>query len=362
MPSQSVTIAGITVGNEKSTSIDIPLLNFGALGFGPVSRSVIESFAIAATQTGCLQNTGEDGLTLFHQRHGAKLIWQVGPGYWGCRRPDGKFSHDAFHDKAASPAVKAVELKLSQGARPGAGGLMPARKNTNTVASVLGVEPGIDIVSPARHSEFDDVAGMLRFIGELRRLGGGKPIGIKLCVGSSGTVAALIQGVERTGVLPDFITIDGGEGGSGASRTVLQEHAGLPIRLALPLVDSMLATAGMRSAITLFAAGALKDGYDVVKMLALGADACFMVRAPLVAIGCVQARTCHSGSCPAGIATHNWWRARAIVPGVQGPALTRFHQSVLEDVGVLLKAAGLSSTREITRDILQPPQGACANG
>jgi len=340
----------------------MPILNFGALGFGPVNRNVIESLSIAAATVGCLQNTGEDGLTPFHLRHDARLIWQVGPGYWGCRNADGTFSREKFQTRAANPAVVAIEIKLSQGARPGAGGLMPARKNSTAVAAVLGVEPRVDIVSPARHSAFHDVPSMLRFARELRELSGGKPTGLKLCIGSASAAAEIARAIELTEAAPDFIAIDGAEGGSGASRTVLQEHAGLPIRLALPTMNDYLAAAGVRDLVALFASGIVKDGYDIVEMLALGADACFMVRAPLVAMGCVQARTCHSGSCPAGLATHNWWRARAIVPSVQGPALARYYETVIEDVVALLTAAGLSSTRDITQDILQPPNAVRSDG
>jgi glutamate synthase domain-containing protein 2 len=354
LPAPEARVEPVEIGGSIGRrGLFVPVLNFGALGYGPVNERVIETFGIAAREVGCLQDTGEDGLTRFHLDGGASLLWQVSTGYWGCRDEVGRFSPDAFREAATHPAIAAIELKLSQGAKPGAGGLLPASKNTPKVADILGVMPNTDIVSPQRHTAFNELADMLRFLTRLSDLSDGRPVGIKLCIGSAVAAGELVAAMSATRIVPDFISIDGGEGGTGASASVLQDHAGLSVRAAVPLLGAALETAGLRERTRIFASGRVHDGFDVVELLALGADACFAVRAPLVAIGCVQARTCHSGHCPSGLATHNPWRMRGIVPSVQGPALARYHSTVMQDVQALLTASGLSSSSMLGPDMLE---------
>lgn len=340
---------GGTLGDHR---IRIPLLNFGALGFGPVNENVIRAFGNAAAEVGCVQNTGEDGLTSFHLESGAALLWQISTGYWGCRDNDGHFADSEFQRTVRSKNVVMLEVKLSQGAKPGVGGMMPAVKNSSRVARILGVQPHIDIVSPPQHSAFSNISELLLFLKKLGQLSGGMPVGIKLCVGSESSFRVLVDGMCREGIIPDFITIDGAEGGTGAGPTVLQDHAGLPAREAVQQVDLVLRQFSLRDRTRLFAAGAIKTGFDLFELLALGADGCFFTRAPMVAIGCVQARECHLGTCPAGITTQDWWRRNAINPDAQGKQLVRYYNTVKDDLQELMMAAGLDGPKDIKRESL----------
>ncbi|MEU0518438.1 FMN-binding glutamate synthase family protein [Streptosporangium sp. NPDC006007] len=331
---------------------EISVLNFGALGFGPVSANTIRAITVAAGEVGCHLNTGEDGLTTIHRAAPARLIWQVGTGYWGCRNADGEFCGEAFQSTAALESVDLIELKISQGAKPGAGGFLPAAKNTPRVARILGVTPGVDIVSPPAHSAFDSVESMLRHVAWMEELALGKPVGIKLCIGSARSVDELTRAMEETGVVPAFITVDGGEGGTGAASFELQTHAGLPVDFGLQLLDRRLRAMGARDRTRIFAAGRVKTGFDLFRLICRGADGCFFTRAPMIAMGCVQARRCHVGDCPSGIATQSRWRQAAVSPDVQGRQLARYYRTVIDGYIQLLRASGRRSGRELGGDCL----------
>ena len=340
--------------DSERFALDVPPINLGALGYGPVNEQVIETFGIAAGQFGCLRNTGEDGLTPFHLSGGPNLIWQIGSGYWSCRSVDGSFDETRFAGLAADPRVAAVELKLTQGAKPGIGGHLPASKNTPDVAEMMSVEPYTDVEYPSRHSEFNDISGCLDFVAVLRRASGGKPIGLKTAIGGRDRAAELAQEIKRTGIAPDYLVVDGGQGGTGAAPTVLQDHAALAGLEATSAMNDALLRVGLRRRIALFGTGAVANGFDLLEFMDAGADGCFMVRAPMIAIGCDQYRLCHLGNCPNGIATHSKWRKRGVVPSVQSRGLANFLSSVERDAQVLLQAAAIPSSAMVTRGEASP--------
>ncbi len=346
LPGEPAPLELVRIGDQA-----IPLLNFGALGFGPVSGNTILAVGSAARAVGCLQNTGEDGATVIHEDGGARLVWQIGTGYWGCREQDGRFSLAAFADTAAMPSIELIEVKLTQGAKPGAGGLLPAVKNTPHVARILKVAPHTDVVSPPAHSAWASPEAMLEWIARLADVSG-KPVGIKMCIGSDRTAAELIRAIGLTGVAPAFITIDGAEGGSGAAPDDLQLHAGAPVDHAVCVLGRQLTDAGYRDRIRLLAAGRVHTGYDLFRLLCRGADGCFFTRAPMVAMGCLQARRCHTGNCPSGIATQERWRRSAVTPSTQGEQLARYYRTVMESYRQLLRASGRSGRSELDVDCL----------
>ncbi|WP_328899945.1 FMN-binding glutamate synthase family protein [Streptomyces sp. NBC_00441] len=353
-PASSTSIDPLRCGPVHSPkSFLLPRINFGALGFGPVSGLVIESVGAAARVHDCLQNTGEDGLTSHHRASGARLVWQIGTGYAGCRDAFGRFDEHAFQQTLRDyPTIVAIEVKLSQGAKPGAGGFLPAAKVTPRVARTLGVEPGRAVVSPPEHSQFDDFPSLLAFLDRLRTLSQGLPVGIKLCLGSARSAGQLAQALRVHGTPPDFIVVDGAEGGTGAAPYVLQHHAGLPARYAVPALHQALKSNGLRDQVRIIATSGAWNGFHVLEMIALGADSCYIVRAAMVAIGCISARQCHTGKCPTGIATQNPWRRRAIVPQTQGEQLSRFYGSVVDDVHALMRAAGIVSLSDLNESHL----------
>lgn len=341
---ESAHITGISVGKENYAT-SVPVLNFGALGFGPVSAAAIKAVGLAAKQVDCLANTGEDGLTGLHLASEAGLVWQIGTGYWGCREKDGTFSRMSFSATVSRSEIRLIELKLSQGAKPGHGGFLPAEKNTPYVASILGVVPHTDIRSPSYHSAFQSLPDMLRFICELRDISG-KPVGVKLTLGSASSIASLASAIADCGG-PDFITVDGGDGGTGAASLPVQNHTGLTIWDAIPALDRALDANGSRPGIAILGSGGIKDGYDLFRLLCLGADGGFFTRAPMVAIGCVQARKCHTGSCPSGLATNAPWRRTAIHPETQGAQLARYYRAVIEECEALMNASGCVDQRQL---------------
>jgi glutamate synthase domain-containing protein 2 len=343
------------IGTGPGPRIAVPLLNFGALNFGPVSENTVRAIGIAAEEVGCLQNTGEDGLTTIHREGPARLILQLGTGYWACRNPDGSFSPEAFREVAEIDRIAMIELKLSQGAKPGLGAMLPARKNTPRVARLLGVEPGKNLISPDAHTAFATPAEMLKFVASLGSMSD-KPVGIKLCVGSPRAAEALVEAICATGLIPAFITVDSGQGGSGAAPQELLAFAGMPVDRGIAILHQALTDAGVRDRTRLFAAGKVANGYDVFRLLCRGADVCLFTRAPMIAIGCRQAMRCHVGNCPSGIATQNWWRHRAISPAIQGAQLASYYKTVKEGYLDLLHASGRRSATELDETALVAPE------
>jgi len=315
-------------------------LNISALAFGAVSEQVIVALSRGAKEGGFFYNTGEAGLPEAFFEGGGDLVWQLGTGYFSCRDRAGRFDEAAFRDRAAHPAIKMIEVKLSQGAKPAKGGLLPGEKVTARVAEVCQIPPGEDVILPAVHSAFSSPVELLEFLARLRDGASGKPVGFKLCVGQKVDVFAIIKAILKTGLCPDFISVDGAEGGTGAAPTEFQSFVGMPLRWALPFVRDALVGANLRDKVRVIASGHLVTGADMVAALAQGADLFAAARPFMLAMGCMQALICASNQCPTGIATQDGWLTRAVVPEVQALRVARFHRQTLLAFRELVSATG----------------------
>lgn len=337
----------VNIGNRQCAQpYSASILNIGAMSYGALSHTAIRSLNGGAFLGGFAHNTGEGGIS-DHHLQGGDLIWQIGTGYFGCRTADGKFSAEAYRKKALLPSVKMIELKLSQGAKPGHGGILPAAKNTPEIARMRLVEPGVTVHSPASHSAFNDAAGLMEFLGTLRDLSGGKPVGFKLCVGSKSEFEALCEAMIETGIIPDFITVDGSEGGTGAAPLEFIDHLGMPLHDALAFVKQTLVSYGLYEAIRIIAAGKIITGYDILKVLSLGASACYSARGMMMALGCIQALLCDSGRCPVGIATQNKSLAKGIDVADKKVRVFNFHQSTIQATKELMEACGFRQPEDV---------------
>jgi glutamate synthase domain-containing protein 2 len=324
------------------------VFNISAMSFGALSANAILALNQGAKRGGFAHDTGEGSISTHHRVHGGDLIWEIGSGYFGCRNDDGTFNADKFAENARDPQVKMIELKLSQGAKPGHGGVLPGAKVTSEIAAARGVPVGEDCVSPAQHSAFSTPIEMLRFIAQLRELSGGKPSGFKLCIGHPWEWFALAKAMLETGYLPDFIVVDGAEGGTGAAPLEFTDHVGAPLQEGLLLVHNTLVGLNLRERIKLGCAGKVISAFDIARMMALGADWCNSARGFMFALGCLQAQTCHTGHCPTGVATQDPHRARALVVPTKAERVWRFHEYTLDALKELVQAAGLQHPNEIT--------------
>ena len=332
----------IKVGGPDCTQpVSLSVLNISAMSFGALSANAILSLNTGALLGGFAHDTGEGGISTYHRKPGGDLIWNIGSGYFGCRDAHGHFSEEHFVTNATLPQVRMIEIKLSQGAKPGHGGILPGSKVTAEIALARGVSIGEDCNSPAAHSEFSTPVGLLQFVQRLRRLSGGKPVGFKLCIGHPWEWFAICKAMVQTGITPDFIVVDGGEGGTGAAPIEFVDHVGTPLREALYLVHSTLVGLDLRDRIKIGASGKIVSSFDMVRVLALGADWCNSARAFMFAIGCIQAQQCHTGKCPTGVATQDPTRQRALVPTDKAPRVAHFHRNTLHALAELLQAAGL---------------------
>ena len=338
----------IHVGGEKS-GYKISIINISGTSFGAVSAQVIESFNKGASIGGFAHNTGEGGITPYHQKHNGDLIWQIGTGYFGCRNHNGEFDSQKFSEKASLDQVKMIEIKLSQGAKPGSGGVLLAPKVTSEIAAIRGVQAGVNCISPPKHSAFYTPESLLRFIEELRSLSGGKPIGFKLAIGHPWEFLATVKAMVETGITPDFITVDGAEGGTGAAPAEFSDRVGSPLRDAVVYVDNALRAASLRDQIKIGASGKIVSAFDIARICALGADWVNMARPFMFATGCIQARTCHNGNCPTGIATMDPNRSRAIDVETKALAISQFQKTSRQALAKLIGAAGLQNPNELTR-------------
>jgi glutamate synthase domain-containing protein 2 len=280
--------------------------------------------------------------------NGGDLIWEIGSGYFGCRNPDGSFNPDKFADNARSPQVKLIEVKLSQGAKPGHGGVLPGPKVTTEIAEARGVPVGVDCVSPAAHSAFATPLEMMQFIAQLRELSGGKPTGIKLCIGHPWEWFAMVKAMLASGITPDFIVVDGAEGGTGAAPVEFTDHVGSPLQEGLLLVHNTLRGAGLRQRIRIGAAGKVVSAFDIARLMALGADWCNSARGFMFALGCIQAQHCHTGQCPTGVTTQDPLRQQSLVVPDKAERVYNFHQQTLHALQELVQAAGLQHPHDIT--------------
>ena len=338
----------ITVGNGEKT-YDMSVLNISGTSFGALSPKAIEALNTGAKLAGCAHNTGEGSISPYHISGGGDIIWQIGTGYFGCRTPDGKFDPVKFSEKATQPQVKMIEIKLSQGAKPGHGGMLLAPKVTPEIARTRGVNPYEDCFSPCGHSEFSSPAELLAFVEKLKHLSGSKPVGIKLCIGHPWEFISIVKAMVETNKLIDFITVDGAEGGTGAAPVEFSDHIGSPLSDGVVFVDNTLIGAGLREKVKIGASGKVVSAYDIVRLCSLGADWINMARPFMFALGCIQARDCSSGECPTGIATMNPGRYRVIDIDNRAKRVSSFHKNTIDAVGEMLESTGISHPVNLTR-------------
>jgi glutamate synthase domain-containing protein 2 len=334
-------------GPDCTQPYSASVFNISAMSYGALSANAIRALNKGAKIGNFAHDTGEGSVSPYHREHGGDLIWEVGSGYFGCRTREGHFSPDEFAKTAADPQIKMIELKLSQGAKPGHGGVLPAAKVTEEIAGIRGVEIGKDCISPASHSAFSTPLGLVRFMTELRKLSGGKPVGFKLCIGHPAEFMGVVKAMLETGELPDFIVIDGKEGGTGAAPAEFIDNLGMPLRDGLAFVHSMLVGANLREHIKLGCAGKIITGFDMARAHALGADWCNAARGFIFAVGCIQAQTCHTGHCPTGVTTQDPLRQRAIVVPDKADRVASFQRETVKSLGELLAAAGLHDPSEL---------------
>ena len=323
------------------------VLNISAMSFGALSSNAVLALNEGAKRGRFYHDTGEGSLSRYHREPGGDLVWEIGSGYFGCRTPNGRFDPEKFRDNAASPQVKMIEIKLSQGAKPGHGGVLPAAKVTAEIAETRGIALGEDCISPPNHSAFTTPLELMQFVGSLRELSGGKPVGIKLAIGHPWEWFSLVKAMLHLDLTPDFIVVDGGEGGTGAAPLEFSNHVGAPLREALMLVHNTLVGTRLRSRIKLGASGKIVSAFDMARVMALGADWCNSARGFMFALGCLQAQACHTGHCPTGVTTQDPQRMRALVVPDKAQRVLQFHQSTLEALKELLAAAGLSHPRDV---------------
>ncbi|MGZ8390505.1 MAG: FMN-binding glutamate synthase family protein [Rhodoplanes sp.] len=337
-----VTIGGPDCAQPYSASV----FNISAMSFGALSRNAIRALNGGAKQGGFAHDTGEGGVSRYHRELGGDLIWEIGSGYFGCRRPDGGFCAERFARTAANEQIKMVEVKLSQGAKPGHGGVLPAAKVSAEIAAARGVPMGKDCISPAWHSSFSTPIEFVQFLGELRRLSGGKPVGFKLCVGHPWEFLAICKAMLETGICPDFIVVDGKEGGTGAAPLEFLDHLGMPLREGLTFVHNALIGAGVRDRIKIGASGKIVSSFDIARAMALGADWCNAARGFMFALGCIQSQSCHTDTCPTGVATQDPTLQRALVVPDKVGRVASFHASTRHALMELTAAAGLDHPNE----------------
>ena len=334
-------------GPQCKHPYDISLFNVSAMSFGALSANAIMALNLGAKKGGFAHDTGEGSISRYHREHGGDLIWEIGSGYFGCRNEDGTFSAERFVQNALSPQVKMIEIKLSQGAKPGHGGVLPGPKVTPEIAEARGVPVGVDCVSPAAHSSFSSPVELLQFVQKLRELCEGKPVGFKLCIGHPWEWFGIAKAMQKTGIYPDFIVVDGSEGGTGAAPVEFTDHMGMPMLEGLRLVHNTLVGLKLRKQIRLGASGKIISGFDVMRTLALGADWCNSARGFMFALGCIQAQTCHTGNCPTGVTTQDPKRQVALVVPSKADRVRNFHRQTLESVQEMLQATGLSEPSEL---------------
>ena len=343
----------ISVGGPKcSQPYSASLFNVSAMSFGSLSKNAVLALNGGAQIGNFAHNTGEGGISPYHNFHGGALIYQVGTGYFGCRTKDGDFSPKKFADLTSADNVKMIELKLSQGAKPGHGGILPAKKNTPEIAAIRGVDPLQAVLSPPHHKAFKSPLGLLQLIQQMRELSGGKPVGFKLCVGHRREFIAICKAMVQSEIYPDFITVDGGEGGTGAAPLEFSNSVGMPFKEGLATVYDTLVGFGIKDKIKIFASGKISTGFHLFRALALGADACYSARAMMMALGCIQALECNKNTCPTGVTTQDPELVQGLVVEDKKQRVANFHHETVKGFVELMGAAGIQSLNQITRDFI----------
>lgn len=338
-----VTVGGPDCPRPYTASV----LNISAMSYGALSKNAILALNRGARLGGFAHNTGEGGISPYHLEHDADLIWQIGTGYFGCRDTDGGFDPGLFSENAQRETVRMIEVKLSQGAKPGHGGILPAAKLTEEIAAIRHVPRDRDVISPPGHSAFSTPAGLLEFIARLRELSGGKPVGFKLCVGDRVQFFSVCQAMLETGITPDFITVDGAEGGTGAAPIELTNSVGMPLRDGLHFVHQALRGIGVRDRVCLIGAGKVFSAFHLLRLIALGADAANSARGMMFALGCIQSRNCNNGRCPSGVATQNPARYKGLDVTDKGVRVANYHRAMMRYLAELMGVAGIETPGEL---------------
>lgn len=339
----------ILIGNDQCAQpYSASVFNISAMSFGSLSANAIRALNNGARLGGFSHDTGEGSISPYHREGGGDIVWEIASGYFGCRDEHGCFDPERFARQASDPQVKMIEIKLSQGAKPGHGGILPAPKVTPEIAQTRGVPVGVDCVSPPSHSAFSTPLEMMAFIAQLRVLSGGKPVGFKLCLGHPWEFMGMVKAMRESGVVPDFIVVDGAEGGTGAAPVEFSDHIGLPMREGLLFVHNVLVGAGLRDRVKVGAAGRIVSAFDIASVLAIGADWANSARGFMFALGCVQSLSCNTNRCPTGVATQDPGRQRALVVPDKAQRVHRFHANTLHALADMLAAAGLTHPDHLT--------------
>ena len=338
---------------DCSQPYSMSLLNVSAMSFGSLSANAVRALNKGAELGGFAHDTGEGGLSPYHQENNGDLVWEVGTGYFSTRTEDGRFDEAEFAEKSSRDQIKMVELKLSQGAKPGIGGVLPAGKVTAEIAEIREVPQGQKCVSPPAHELFSTPTELIHAIARMRELSGGKPAGFKLCVSTRAEVLAICKAIIEVGTAPDFIVVDGAEGGTGAAPLEFEDHVGMPLTHGLMTVHNALVGTGLRDRIKLGASGKVAAGNDIVKRLIQGADFTNSARAMMMAIGCIQAQICHTDKCPVGVTTQNPRRSRALVVDEKSVRVKNFHEATVAEAVKIMASMGVSDPSELTPDMLR---------
>ncbi len=347
-PDQRIVIGGQDCKQPYAASV----YNISAMSFGSLSENAIKALNGGAQKGGFYHNTGEGGVSPYHLEPGGDLVWQIGTGYFGCRTKEGGFDANHFKQTASLPNIKMIEIKLSQGAKPGHGGILPAPKVTEEIAKIRKIEPYKDVISPPFHKAFNTPIGLLEFVRKLRDLSGGKPVGFKLCVGNPSEFLGICKAMRETGILPDFITVDGGEGGTGAAPLEFSNSVGMPLREGLTFVDDALRGFGLRDEIRIIASGKIVTGFHIVRALSMGADLCNSARGMMMALGCIQALECNKNTCPVGVATQDKELMAGLVVEDKTERVANFHRETVESFIELMGAAGLCDCSKFDRSMV----------
>ncbi len=325
------------------------ILNISAMSFGSLSSNAVEAMNGGAKIGNFAHNTGEGGISDYHLKHGGDLIWQIGTGYFGCRDDEGNFNPELFAEKTKLPNVKMVEIKISQGAKPGHGGILPAKKNTPEIARIRHIQPGVEVDSPPYHTAFSTPKELVQFIAKLRELSGGKPVGFKLCIGHKSEFIGICKAMIELDIYPDFITVDGGEGGTGAAPQEFSNYVGAPLLDGLDFVNNILIGLGIRQHIKIIASGKISTGFHIARAMALGADTCNSARAMMLAVGCIQALLCNTNRCPTGVATQDPKLTVGLDVADKKVRVANYHKLTIKTFVEMMGAAGLESKDHLTR-------------
>lgn len=338
----------IKIGGPDCTKpYSASVLNISAMSFGALSASAVRALNAGAKKGNFAHDTGEGGVSPYHRENGGDLIWEIGSGYFGCRNPDGTFNPEKFAATATDDQIKMVELKISQGAKPGHGGVLPAAKVSKEISEIRGVAMGEDCISPAFHRAFSTPIEMMTFIGEMRRLSGGKPAGFKLCIGHRWEFLAICKAMVKTGIYPDFIVVDGNEGGTGAAPAEFMDHLGMPMREGVNFVHNALIGINARNRVRIGVSGKIATAFDIARAIGLGADWCNSARGFMFSLGCIQSLSCHTDRCPTGVTTQDPTRNRALVVPDKTIRVYNYHHATLHALAEIIAAAGLNHPEEI---------------